>query len=314
MSWVLGIDTSNYTTSAALYNERKDQIIQAKKPLPVGEGAVGLRQSDAVFYHVKQLGMVLEEIFSQAGVSVQAVGVSVRPRDTEGSYMPCFLAGEMAARSIAASGKLPVFSFSHQAGHVMAAVYASGRFAVLEAPFYCFHFSGGTTEVLFISPGDPMKIEIAARSLDLKAGQLIDRVGVLLGLRFPCGPQLEKLALQSERPGKLRPTYKGKDFCLSGLENHLVRMHREGESPSDIARSCIDAVGLAVEESTRQIRNESPDIPIFYAGGVLSNAIIRGRIQGLYGGCFVPPEYASDNGAGIAVLAHRKLLQMKGGE
>lgn len=74
---------------------------QQKQLLPVREGELGLRQSDAVFAHVKQLGALVEALFEAGPPPLAGVGASVRPRDAEGSYMPCFLVGEAVAQSVA---------------------------------------------------------------------------------------------------------------------------------------------------------------------------------------------------------------------
>ena len=87
-----------------------------------------------------------------------------------------------------------------------------------------FHVSGGTTEALWVRPGpDGMPVaDLAAQSLDLKAGQAVDRVGVMLGLGFPCGPELEKLALQWGDKVTVRPAMKGADCSLSGIMVSVV--------------------------------------------------------------------------------------------
>ncbi len=150
----LGIDTSNYTTSVALFDDKTGKIAQSKKLLPVKEGELGLRQSDAVFSHVKQLGDMVSAVFEEYDGKILAVGASTHPRDTEGSYMPCFLVGEMAASCIGASCKIPVLRFAHQQGHVAAALYSANRLDLLKERFIAFHLSGGTTEALLVEPDD----------------------------------------------------------------------------------------------------------------------------------------------------------------
>ncbi len=157
----LGIDTSNYTTSAAFLRDGGD-IIQKKSPLEVGRGKIGLRQSDAVFAHVKQLGGLLEETIGANGESISAVGVSVAPRDEAGSYMPCFLAGKLAAQAFAAALNVPLHEFSHQAGHVAAALYDTGMDELFGEEFLAVHFSGGTTQCLRVKPD--FTIETVARN------------------------------------------------------------------------------------------------------------------------------------------------------
>ncbi|MBC8569600.1 peptidase M22 [Zongyangia hominis] len=311
MSCFLGIDTSNYTTSAALYRAETGEVLSEKKLLPVREGEVGLRQSDAVFHHVKQLPDIIARLFARECEKIGAVGVSARPRDVEGSYMPCFLVGELSATSVASALHVPLYSFSHQAGHIMAAVFSSGQKTLIERPFLAFHISGGTTECLLIRP-DPERIfdiTLMATSLDLKAGQAVDRVGHLLGLSFPAGPQLEELALRWREPVRVRSTMKGADCCLSGVENQCRQLLSKGAPPEQVARYCIEAVGTAVMGMADAVLSQVGQLPILCAGGVMSNSIIRDAMQKRYGAFFAAPAFSSDNACGTAILTSMKAVK-----
>lgn len=305
MSAFLGIDTSNYTTSAALFDSEANTIIQSKKLLPVKAGELGLRQSDAVFAHVKQLGDMVQNVFAEYDGKIPAIGVSTRPRDIDGSYMPCFLVGEMAANCLGAALKVPVLPFAHQQGHVAAALYSAGRLDLFRERFIAFHLSGGTTEALLVEPSAERIIRCTkiGGSMDLKAGQAVDRVGVMLGLSFPAGKYLEKLALKSDRKFKIKPVMKGTECCLSGIENKCRKMLENGEKPEDIALFCLKSVEAALCGMTDATLSEYGKLPLVYAGGVMSNCIIRNTIENKYGGIFAKPEFSSDNAAGIAVLA-----------
>lgn len=305
MSAFLGIDTSNYTTSAALFDSEANTIIQSKKLLPVKAGELGLRQSDAVFAHVKQLGDMVQNVFDEYREEITAIGVSTRPRDIDGSYMPCFLVGEMAANCLGAALKAPVLPFAHQQGHVAAALYSAGRLDLFRERFIAFHLSGGTTEALLVEPSAERIIRCTkiGGSMDLKAGQAVDRVGVMLGLPFPAGKYLEELALKSDRKFKIKPVMKGTECCLSGVENKCRKMLENGEKPEDIALFCLKSVEAALCGMTDATLSEYGKLPLVYAGGVMSNRIIRNTIENKYGGIFAKPEFSSDNAAGIAVLA-----------
>lgn len=141
----LGVDTSNYTTSLCLCAEDGGIVSEVRRLLPVAQNACGLRQSDALFNHVKALPELSEALFSGAygkgytQSDIAAVGFSARPRDKEGSYMPCFLAGQSVAASLAAALGVPCFDFSHQAGHISAAVNTCG--ADFGEEFISFHVS-----------------------------------------------------------------------------------------------------------------------------------------------------------------------------
>lgn len=302
---ILGLDTSNYTTSAALL--RGGALYQSKRLLPVRQGEKGLRQSDAVFHHVQQLPEVLERL-PFAGASVRAVGVSSRPRSEEGSYMPCFLVGAAAARTAALSLGVPLYLFSHQQGHIAAALYSAGKLSLLQGEFLAFHVSGGTTEAVFCKPDaeEIFSTEIAAQSLDLKAGQAVDRVGVMLGLAFPAGPELEKLALKTDRKFSVRASMKGGDCSLSGVENKCRAMLEAGAAKEEIAAFCLQSVLAALDAMTSALLREYGEIPIVFAGGVMSNSILRTALTQKYGAFFAEPVYSSDNAAGVAVLAALK--------
>ena len=301
----LGFDTSNYTTSVALYRALDDTLCQQKRLLPVKEGERGLRQSDALFHHTCQLPDLVEAL---APRDVTCVAVSDRPRETEGSYMPCFLAGVGAARQLAAVMNVPLHTFTHQQGHVAAAVYGAKAQALFERPFLAFHVSGGTTDALLVEPHAERVITCkqVAGSLDLKAGQLIDRVGVAMGLSFPAGPTLEKLALAASQTYSPRVSMDGADCHLSGAENQCRALLEKGTPPEEVARFCLDVVRVTIEEMTARLLLEYGELPLLYAGGVMSNSIIKSALVERFGGLFAPPALSADNAAGIAFLGAMK--------
>ena len=311
MVWVLGIDTSNYTTSCAAYNIDTRELVSAKRPLRVKAGEVGLRQSDAVFQHVKQLEDTVQEVIGQISAPA-AIGVSVRPRDVEGSYMPCFLAGRAAAGVMSAVLPVPLYEYSHQAGHLAAALYATDNLDLLTGEFIAFHVSGGTTECMRVhnSEEELLAVEIMAQSNDLYIGQAVDRVGAMLGLDFPAGPALESLALLSKKKYKPIPTFKENNPCISGIENQCRTMMQKKELPEDIAAYCIAYLCEVILRMTKNAKDKFPGLPVIYAGGVMSNGIIKQAVTERFGGAFAPPVFSSDNAAGIAVLcAHSHIRE-----
>ncbi len=304
MTRYLGLDTSNYTTSVAAFEAETGARWQVKQLLPVKEGELGLRQSDAVFHHVRALPDLVERLMNECGTgTVTALGASDRPTQAEGSYMPCFLSGEGAARQLAAVLGVPLYRFSHQQGHVMAALYGAKALSLREKPFLAFHVSGGTTDALLVEPDDQtvIRCERVAGSMDLKAGQHIDRVGGMLGLSFPAGPALEALAqpIDGKTP---KPSMDGTSCHLSGVENQCRKLLANGASPSEVARFCLLSVCGAVETMTERLLQQYGDLPVVYAGGVMSNAYLQEVLSRRFGGHFAPPVYSADNAAGIAVL------------
>ena len=304
----LGIDTSNYTTSCAIYDSENGEVVQKKLLLPVKEGEKGLRQSDAVFHHTARLWSLVEELFGNRKLEIDAVGVSEKPRDVEGSYMPCFLVGVNAARCVAAALNKPVYGFSHQAGHIMAALYSADKLELKDKKFIAFHVSGGTTEMLLVSPNAEraFDVEIIGETLDLNGGQAVDRAGVMLGLKFPCGKELEKLALASDKTFNPKICVKEGNCSLSGLENKCAAMNKKGDSAEDISRFCLDFIGKTIEKMTEYALEKYGDLPLVYAGGVMSNSIIRSRIESKFNAVFAKPDFSCDNAAGTAVLAALK--------
>ena len=304
MAQILGIDTSNYTTSAALLDLETGEVHQEKQLLPVKVGEVGLRQSDAVFHHTRQLPELLERLrpFLENN-PVCGVSVSTRPRNVDGSYMPCFLTGMGTARAVAAVSGVPLYETSHQVGHVLAALYSAGKLGEREKPFLAFHVSGGTTDSLYCEPDADMALKITpcGTSLDLKAGQAIDRVGLMLGLQFPCGKALEQLAAKSRKTFRIKPVVRGMDCCLSGLENQCRKRLEQGEPPEDVAKFCLLTVAETVIAMTKEAQERYGRLPVLYAGGVMSNQLIRPLLAENAVCWFAAPEFACDNAAGVAV-------------
>ena len=305
----LGFDTSNYTTSAAAFDGK--EIIQFKKLLEVKKNERGLRQSDAVFQHTVNMPKILDPLSSAVSEkNIDAVGVSVKPRGIEGSYMPCFLVGENTATAVSSFSHAPLFKTSHQTGHVLAALYSADCLEYIEKSFIAFHVSGGTTEALLVEPDkeDIIKCKIIAQSTDLKAGQFIDRTGVLLGLKFPCGVELEKLSEKSVNEFKIKTSMKGADCSLSGIENKVKKMVEENKAAEDIAKFAIMSVNGALEAMAKQLKSDYPKLPMIFSGGVCSNKYINRNLSEKFSAVFAEPQFSSDNAAGIAVYAYLKSL------
>lgn len=305
----LGIDTSNYSTSVACYDAEKHIFFMDRRLLPVQKNSIGLRQSDAVFFHIKQFSEVFQNVAGKIEkFQLGGIGCSVAPRRVQGSYMPCFLVGKAMAETLSLSHHTKVYECSHQEGHIAAALYSSDALFLLRQKFIAFHVSGGTTEALLVEPDDEhiFKISVIARSLDLKAGQLIDRVGVMLGLSFPAGLQLEQLACNADKSLCIRPSLKGHDICLSGAQNQCETMLKKGEKPETVAAYALDYVRCSLDCMAASLLEEYGKLPLVFAGGVMSNRGIRAFMQEKYQAYFAEPAYSSDNAAGVAYLAYLK--------
>ncbi len=312
---VIGVDTSNYTTSLAILDINGKLIANLKRPLAVAQGERGLRQSDAVFSHVKNFPSLTDEAKDFfLGRNIAAVGVSTQPRLQEGSYMPCFLTGQAFASSMALAAQAPLYTFSHQCGHMMAVLYSSEREVWSQAPFCAFHVSGGTTEVLRVSalPDQAGFVtELVGGTKDLNAGQIIDRIGVYMGLSFPCGMEMEKLALSFQGKVPRRRMKIDNLFAnLSGLENITKKMYDDTKDKSLCSAFVFRVIADTMEELCRQYLEKFGDMPVVFAGGVMSNKIIRTRLENAFVSAFAEPELSRDNAVGIAELARRKFLRV----
>lgn len=302
MGIYLGIDTSNYTTSAAEYNSITGEFVNSRRLLPVKSGSIGLRQSDALFLHTKALPEIVDGASKLGNIS--AVGVSDRPRPLNDSYMPCFLAGVSAASAVSSALGVKLYKFSHQAGHIAAALFSAEKLDLIGKPFISFHISGGTTEALYTEYDKDsfFKCRIVAQSLDLKMGQAVDRIGNLLGLDFPAGKEIDKLSQSGEYKDRIKVSMKCADCSISGLENKAQQLLKEGYSKEDIAFFTVKYLCKTVDCMTAELKREYGDIPFVFAGGVMSNTYIRKHITDKYGAFFASPELSSDNAVGISIM------------
>ena len=305
---VVGFDTSNYTTSLSIVNVDGKLIANLKRPLPVNPGERGLRQSDAVFAHTVNIPELMKETKTFLNSKeIVAVGVSEKPRNQEWSYLPCFLSGIAVAQSLSVSLGVPLYKFSHQCGHIMAAIYSSGEFGLLESEFGAFHISGGTTELVRVKPrGLGFDVELIGGTADLNAGQVIDRIGVYLGLRFPAGPALEAEAKKNDNKiPKKRISASGAKVNLSGLENMAIKLYKDTNDTALTAAFVFDYLGRAISYMIDEYTSLYGGGKVVCAGGVMCNSIIKNMLSEKHDVCFADPSMSADNAVGIAVLALR---------
>ena len=230
--------------------------------------------------------------------------------------MPCFLSGISAARSVGATLGAPVYEFSHQNGHIMAALYSSDALELLDSGerFAAFHVSGGTTELLLVTPNEVgFDVELVGGSADMNAGQAIDRTGVLMGLKFPCGREMEQIcrAAGNVPHAKTKISVKGLECNLSGLENLAAKLYEKTGDRAQVSAYCFDFIADTLCALTENLRSVYPDIPVIYAGGVMSNERIGEQLASLGNVRFAKPEFSSDNAAGIALLCRATHVRSK---
>ena len=303
---VIGIDTSNYTTSIACLDGKSG--INCSKLLPVKQGELGLRQSDAVFAHIKSLPELSGRLFSnvQAG-SVTAVGVSTRPRAVEGSYMPCFMVGYSHAKLLSEALHVPLVEVSHQQGHIAASVWSAGHLELLSQPHLAWHLSGGTTELLLVEPqGANVNCTKIGGTTDISAGQLIDRTGQLLGLTFPSGKHLDALSREACSDSLFKVKCQNMSFSLSGVQNKVQQYHAQNGVAADTAAYALRCVSFAVFQATQQALTSYPGLSVVFSGGVASNSMLR-QVLAPLDPVFAQPQFSTDNAMGVAVLAQRAM-------
>ncbi len=303
---VVGIDTSNYTTSIAWFDGSEGE--NCSKLLPVRQGEPGLRQSDAVFSHIKSLPELSGRLFSHIRKEeITAVGVSTRPRAVEGSYMPCFQVGYSHGKFLSDALGVPLIAVSHQQGHVAASLWSAGHMELMEQPHLAWHLSGGTTELLLVEPeGKNIKCTKIGGTTDISAGQLIDRAGQLLGLPFPSGKHLDELSREAKLTERFRVKCTGMTFSLSGVENKMQQFHAAHPDPAETAGYVLRCVTGAVCLATQQALSAYPGLRVVFSGGVASNSLLREAAAPL-NPVFAPPQFSTDNAIGVAVLAHRAM-------
>ena len=315
----LGIDTSNYTTSAALMDNAYNIIADERIPLEVPHGLRGLRQSDAVFKHTINLPQIMERLFPKIQNSlIECIAVSVRPRPVEKSYMPVFLSGQALSKSMALALDRQCFEFSHQEGHIRAGCLSEALDE--KESFIVFHISGGTTEILLVKSYDfGYEIKIIGGTKDISIGQLIDRIGVKLGLPFPSGKHLDKNALnyQGEKSDFLKKIYvDGLNMNLSGIETQCHRLIDNNVDSLMLTKELFEKISEALVSVILHAVNTSHVKHVLLVGGVTASGFIKKTIKTYFKDedislHFCMPQYASDNAVGIAALGMDKLKSFK---
>lgn len=306
----LGIDTSCYTTSVAVIGEDGNLLSEARQILSVKQGRCGLQQSEMVFQHTRNLPVLMEKALQSNDIEICGVGVSCCPRPIADSYMPAFLSGLSAAKAIAAVSKIPLYTISHQENHMEAGMWSAGG---PEAEnFLMLHASGGTTDMLLAQKETDGRylLEQVGGSMDLHAGQFIDRVGVALGLQFPTGPELEKMAETADYMTEVPVSVRKLQVSLSGPATAALRKLQAGEDKAALALGVEYALA---ETFARMLRNGAAAYnvaDVLLVGGVASNKFIRAHVEEKLLKrnirLWVPEaRFSCDNASGCAAYARR---------
>lgn len=317
---ILAFDTSCYTSSVALMSTEGILLSDQRRVLDVPAKQRGLLQSEALFQHIHNVPVFLESLAKEYDFSkIKAVGCSVKPRPADDSYMPVFLGGEKIGRSVAASLGVPFIEVSHQEGHMMAGWHSLGKMNAIPERFLLCHFSGGTSDILLAEKRKEGYYDLSLKAFgnDLHAGQFVDRIGVLMGLQFPCGTELEKLAMghNGDIPN-VKIWVKDGEFSFSGQETAIRRMCENGVPHETVARTVEHTIARTMRKVFEQLFETTGVRTILLAGGVMCNQYIKEYLKKhLKGGelFFADPRYASDNAVGVAALTVQRLGGMKDG-
>lgn len=308
----LGIDTSCYTTSVAVLDEAGLLLGEARRILDVKPGRCGLQQSEMVFQHTRNLPNLLEQVLQGGKYEITAIGVSGYPRPLEDSYMPAFLAGTSVARGLSAAIGAKLHIISHQENHLEAGMWSAGGPSAER--FLLLHASGGTTDLLLVErqADGRFKLTEVGGSIDLHAGQFIDRVGVALGLQFPTGPELEKLAATAgvSQMVELPVSVRKLNVSLSGPTTAALRKLEAGADGAGLALGVQYALA---ETFARMLRNGAAEYnvqAVLLVGGVASNTYIRKHVTEKLAkrrvSVWIPEaRFSCDNATGCAAFAYR---------
>ena len=311
---VIGFDTSNYRTSVAAVTLDGEILVNHRELLPVSSGERGLRQSDAVFAHIRQLRNSEEALREKLkGTRIAAVAASTKPRDGEESYMPVFQVGHTAGSMMAAALGVPFYETTHQRGHLAAAL--AGTKLESAERILAVHLSGGTTDLLVM---DAERVTQIGGSADLHAGQLVDRAGVAMGLTFPSGEELEELAALGHSEGRLGCSMEdgGLTCHLSGAETRVQQWIRDGNLPrEDVAREIYDLLARTLIRMLQAGTERTGIRNALITGGVAASSLLRQMLEERRKkarNCpelvFGKPEMSGDNAVGVALIGAKRLV------
>ncbi len=311
---IIGIDTSCYTTSIAAISLGKKVIFNKKIMLKVKDGSNGLRQSEAVFQHINNLGELSEQIKNSIkNYNIKGICVSKKPRPTKNSYMPVFMAGYNFAKTSSALFGCELYETTHQENHIEASLFANN--IRNNDKFLSIHMSGGTTEILLVNKDkDNYNVDIVGGTKDISFGQLIDRIGVKLGYKFPAGKYIDEDAIRcNEKIDKgLKTSVKEGYMNLSGLENQINKLI-SNNSKEYIAKILLDSITRNIYKSIIYISKNYGLNEVVFAGGVSASKYIRKELksklykENIYA-YFAEPEYSTDNALGCAIIGLSKYL------
>jgi N6-L-threonylcarbamoyladenine synthase len=307
---ILAFETSCDDTCAALVGEDGTVHANVISSQEVHDRFGGVVPEIAARHHLDLLDAVVAEAFARAGAGVEDVSLVAATRGP--GLVGALLVGFSAAKGFAAARRLPFAPVDHLHGHIAAAYLAPEPF---EPPFLALIASGGHTLLLDVnargnrqSPGAGA-VSVLARTLDDAAGEAFDKGARMLGLGYPGGPALSRLAAEGDPASFDFPTGRGDDFSFAGLKTALLYRIREVDADDPVVRANLAAAyqRAIVEALVRRVERGlalTGRRRLVLGGGVAANAALRARLAALGVELFLPAlELCTDNAAMIAAAA-----------
>jgi tRNA N6-adenosine threonylcarbamoyltransferase len=299
---ILGVETSCDETAAALVTEDGrilSNVVSSQAQLHARYG--GVVPEVASRRHLELVAPVVEEALAEAGVSLEEVGSVAVTRGP--GLIGALLVGISAAKAIAWSRRLPLVPVDHLNGHV-ASLYLQPQ--DLQPPFLCLLASGGHT--LLLDVRDRSGFTVLGTTLDDAAGEAFDKGARLLGLGYPGGAALDRLAREGDPDAFRFPVARvpGLDFSFSGLKTALLYAVRDlppeelDARRADLAASYQRAIVRALVERTADAAEQAGLDLVAVVGGVAANSELRAALPGA---ALAPLELCTDNAAMIASAA-----------
>jgi N6-L-threonylcarbamoyladenine synthase len=303
---ILAIETSCDDTCAAVVTAGGEALSNVVSSQGVHARFGGVVPELASRHHLELVNAVIDDALDTAGADLEAIEtVAV----TQGpGLVGALLVGVATAKGIAAARRLPLAPVDHLQGHVAANFLAP---APIEPPFTCLIASGGHT--LLARVQEHAGYELLGQTLDDAAGEAFDKGARLLGLGYPGGPALSKLALEGDSTAFSFPIaarVAGLDFSFAGLKTALLYTVRDlgpeatGERAADLAASYEHAIVEALMLRVERALDGDPDPRLAIGGGVAANRLLRERAAALGVPVHIPPpELCTDNAAMIGSAA-----------
>jgi N6-L-threonylcarbamoyladenine synthase len=313
---VLGIETSCDETGVALYAPGRGLLAQALySQVELHAEYGGVVPELASRDHARKLTPLIAQVLAESGIppgEIAGVAYTAGP-----GLIGALLVGGAVACGLGAAWNVPVVPVHHMEGHLLAPLLEDERPAF---PFIALLVSGGHT--LLVEVKGLGRYRILGETLDDAVGEAFDKTAKLLGLGYPGGPQLAKLAEQGvpgrfalPRPMLDRP---GLDFSFSGLKTAVLHLLQtaagDAQTRADVARAFEEAVVETLAEKCRRALAQTGDVRLVVAGGVGANQRLRARLREMAATAgaqvyYPRPQYCTDNGAMIAQLGAMRLAE-----